>query len=340
MTQVLVLTILVAANWRHAPEIHWSRKVAYLILPWAVVAIAAIVHLKIGESTGIRIENHPGGLVILDRASRIFSMLERLLLMPYPLGLYHDVYRMGEWHWLTSGIGLLLVLLALGRLLVRPALWPLGVVLTVTPWVVYLQIIPFTTWSMASERFLFVSVGGLALVFVDVISQIGQPRWIVLLLLLLTVPMGVITWMRMGDWESGRSLHAKEYERQPHFHNAIRDQVIYTLLPNHQFADAESLAKSVPRDYGAAALVAAVDAERALAEWKESRETKLTDFASGQAYCQKVASLRQTVATGYARIAREKDISYNNFLRSIERQAKFRFANSTRTCAYRAAATH
>lgn len=332
MTQVLFLTVLVAACWRHAGAVPVGRKVASLLLPWAVVVAAGIVHMQIGESTGIRIENHPGALVVLDRASRIFSTLGSLLLVPYPLGLYHDVYRLGEWHWLGSGLGLLLVVVALRTLFVRRALWPLGVVLAVVPWLVYLQFLPFTTWSLASERFLFVSVGGLALVLVDVLGWVALPRRILPLLLLLTVPMSVLTWTRMADWELGGTLRAREYERQPHFHNAIRDQVFYTLLPNRQYAEAESLAATVSRDYAATTLTAAVNAERAFRGREEERAAEATSANTDHAYCQTVASLRQALTSGYAHIVREADLSYNNLLRSIERQAEFRFADYPRLC--------
>ena len=332
MTQVLFLTLLLAACWRQATAVPVGRKVASLLLPWAVVVVAAVVHMQMGESTGIRIENHPGTLIVLDRASRIFSTLGSLLLVPYPLGLYHDVYRLGEWHWLSSGLGLLLVLLALRTLCVRRALWPLGVVMAVAPWLVYLQFLPFTTWSMASERFLFVSVGGLVLVLVDILGRVGLPRRIIPLLLLLTVPMGVITWMRMADWELGGTLRTREYERQPHFHNAIRDQVIYTLLANRQYAEAESLAGTISRDYAAAALTAAVNAERAFREREEGRVSEATDPHADRAYCQDVASLRNALTSGYTHIVRERDLSYNNLLRSIERQAEFRYADYPRIC--------
>jgi len=193
---------------------------------------------------------------------------------------------------------------------------------------------------MASERFLFVSVGGLVLVLVDILGRVGLPRRIIPLLLMLTVPMGVITWMRMADWELGGTLRTREYERQPHFHNAIRDQVIYTLLPKRQYAEAESLAGTIPRDYAAAALTAAVNAGRAFREREEGRASEATDPHADGAYCQEVASLRKALTSGYTHIVRERDISYNNLLRSIERQAEFRYADYPRICDGAATAGH
>lgn len=335
MTQVLFLTTLIAATWRESPEIPAKMKIATLLLPWIVVAGAAIVHMRIGASTGIRIENHPGAWVMLDRASRIFSTLGGLLLWPHPLALYHDVYRIGEWHWLTSSAGLLLVLLAVRRALVEKALWPVGVVLAVIPWVVYLQFIPFTTWSLASERFLFVSVGGLAIVLADLLGVLAQPRRISALLLLVTLPMGMVTWHRVAEWEFGYVLHAREYERRPGFHNAIRDQVLYDLLPKRQFAEAEALAKGIPRDYASAALVAFVRAEHALTANGEDLGRRRAIGDSTHGYCLAIASARQALSAAFSQIVSERDLSYNNFLRSLERQIGLRHADVAGTCAPR-----
>ena len=339
MTQVLFLTTLIVAAWRQVPEVAMERKIATLVVLWVVVVFAAIVHMKVAESTGIRIENHPGGMVVFDRASRIFSTLGGLLLLPYPLGLYHDVYRMGEWHWLTSTVGVLLILVALATLFVRRALWPLGVVLAVVPWAVYLQIIPFTTWSMASERFLFVSVAGFAIVLVDVMGYLAQPRRIVTLLLLISVPMAMITWKRVGEWEVGATLRALEYERQPEFHNAIRDQILPVLLSKQRYLEAETLARRVPRGYGAAALLALVRAESAFTAWNKEREAGPPSTASRNTYCLALTSVRQALSVGYAQIPGERDISYNNLLRSIERQTKIRFAHAPELCEAIAAAS-
>ena len=227
---------------------------------------------------------------------------------------------------------MLLVLFAVGATCVRRALWPLGVILAVVPWAVYLQIIPFTTWSMAGERFLFVSVGGLALILVDLLGCLAQARRIVALLLLITLPLAAITWNRLADWEFGYQLHAREYERQPGFHNAIRDQVFYVLLPKRQYAEAESLAGSIARDYAAAALLAFIDAERAFAAWNDGRATGSPASEASRSYCLALASLRRALTTGYAQIPSEHDLSYNNLLRSIERQTKLRVADDAKAC--------
>jgi hypothetical protein len=332
MAQVLFLTTLIVAAWRQDPEVATERKIATLMLLWVVVVFAAIVHMKVAETTGIRIENHPGGMAVFDRASRIFSMLGGLLLLPHPMGLYHDVYRMGEWHWLTSMAGVLLTLLALAVLCVRRVLWPLGVVLAVVPWAVYLQLIPFTTWSMASERFLFVSVGGLAIVLVDVMGCLAQPRRIIALLLMISVPMALITWKRVGEWELGTTLRALEYERQPEFHNAIRDQILPVLLSKQRYLEAETLARRVHRGYGAAALLALVHAESAFTEWDKSRAAGPPTPASGLTYCLAMTSVRHALSVGYAQILGEPDVSYNNLLRSIERQTKIRFGYAPGIC--------
>lgn len=51
-----------------------------------------------------------------------------------------------------------------------------GVVLIFAPLLVYLQLMPFTSWSLASERYVFVPVAGLALVLIDLLGRMRKTR--------------------------------------------------------------------------------------------------------------------------------------------------------------------
>lgn len=110
-----------------------GKKISYLALFWTLIAIVFLIHLKVGESTGIRIENHPGLFLMLDRASRIFTAQMGGLLFPYPLRFYYDVYQLGDWHWLVSAGATLLLIVSLVVLALRRSLWALGVVLAFSP---------------------------------------------------------------------------------------------------------------------------------------------------------------------------------------------------------------
>ena len=100
-----------------------------------------------------------------------------------------------------------------------------------------------------------------------------------------------------------------------------------------------SLARRVPRGYGAAALLALVRAESAFTAWNKEREAGPPSTASRNTYCLALTSVRQALSVGYAQIPGERDISYNNLLRSIERQTKIRFAHAPELCEAIAAAS-
>ena len=207
----------------------------------------------------------------------------------------------------------------------RRSLWALGVVLAFSPLVVYLQLMPFTTWSLASERFAFVSVAGLVLVLLDLLGSMSKPKKIGGLMLVIFVPCALLVWSRIDDWGSTKTLLDHEYALQPNFHNAIRDRIGFTLLPEKRYAEAADLARQVPRAYAAEALLAYIDAERALLNMSNARSTAaVKEYAVlQQNFCSAVAKLRSARRSGYAQILHEPDESNNNILRSLDQRLKY-----------------
>ena len=334
MTTVLFMTVLALACWPIAARVSSWRRYVTLLCLWSVVALAFIVHMKMGAAMGIRIENHPGGLVQIERASRILSGLAGLLLLPYPLGLYHDIYRYGEWHWIVALAALLLAGVSVFAAVRRRSIWAMGVLLATLPCVVYLQLVPFTTWSLVSERFLFVPVVGLSLILIETLGRLERPRHALSVLLAITVPCAVVTWFRVAEWEMPNAVLSREYDRQPRFHNAIRDQILYTLLPAKRYSEARDLAQEVPRDYARDALRAYIAVE--VAYYEKTSENLVVPGARTmsvvQNYCATVGGLKQALALGYLRIPREQDVSYNNLLRSLEQNLRQRYSDSERLC--------
>jgi len=270
MTSALFITAVIGACWHYSPDVSRARKITCLALLWGVVGLAFAVHMNFGEMTGIRIQNHPGAFAVIERASRILTALSGILLVPYNPGVYYDVYRSGVWHWVVTAFVIILLCLSLRALMRTRELWALGVVVALSPWIVYLQLAPFTTWSMASERFVFVSVAGLALVIVDLFGRIQRPTIIAAGLLLIVLPCAVQVWARQADWESHARLWEREYQRQPDFHNAIRDRIVYVLLPEQRYAEAMTLARTVKRAYASDVLLGLVDTEQSYRNWGSS----------------------------------------------------------------------
>lgn len=338
MTFILPVTVLIGMCWKDSVEISRARKFACLLLFWSLFAAAFVIHLNVGASSGIRIENHPGMWVMLDRASRIFAALIGILLFPYPMRFYYDVYLLGNWHWLVSASAALLLVVALRVLWQRRSLWALGLVLVFSPLLIYLQLMPFTSWSLASERFVFVAVAGLAPLLIDLFGRIDCPKKIGALLLVIVLPCAVIVWSRIGEWnDSSYLLIFREYTRQPGFHNALRDRIVYKLLPEKGYLEAKALAQRVPRPYAAEALLALIDTEQAYRQMSEARSARSdaagdVDAAAWQNFCYAVANLRLATRNSYVHMLVEPDVSYNNILRTLDKELKYSYGDGKIIC--------
>lgn len=334
MTFVLFDMVMIGWCWAGSPEVSRIRKLGYLSLFCGVVVLAFAIHLNVGESTGIRIENHVGAIVMLERASRISSALLGILLFPYPLHFYYDVYQLGEWYWAVSASAILLLIVSLVVLTRKPSIWALGVVLSLSPMVVYLQLIPFTTWSLASERFVFVPVAGLALLLIDLLGRISNPGRIGACLLAIVIPSAMIVWARVDDWEDGRQMLVREYDLQPGFHNAIRDRIRLKLLPESRFVEASELARQVSRPYAVDALVSLIRTEQAYRNMSESKVGMSGNVEKElrRDFCLAIFGLRSALARGYAQMLYEPDVSYNNILRTLDSQLKDRYGSEKAEC--------
>lgn len=336
-TIVLFECALILAAWRFEPDTRHGRKLFYLALLLCTATLAALVHMKTGEATGIRIENAPPLSEVVERASRIFAALMRLLAVPYPLGLYHDVYAQGNWHWIVSVCGIAATLVAGAVLLVRPALWALGVILIISPCTIYLQLTPFTTWSLASERFVFMSVAGVSLLLMDICGRLPWQKSL-LLLCTLSLACAALTWQRVGEWEFTSPLREREYVRQPGFHNAIRDQFMHVLQAERNTTEAERLARSVSRPYASDTLLALVTADQAFLRAstlpRQEREKKAAII------CPAFENLRNKLNTANAAMRTEPDLSYNNLLISVANEIKTHYADIENQCVSISAPSH
>jgi hypothetical protein len=338
MSFVVIISILVGMCWPLTEIDSRRRRLGFLLLFWAMLGAVFYIHWCVGETTGIRIENHPGLPVMLERASRILSSLIGILLFPYPLRFYHDVYLLGEWHWFVSAGAVMLLCLSLRVLWQRYSLWALGVVIALCPLSIYLQLMPFTTWSLASERFVFVSVAGVALILVDVLGRITRPATIAALLFLIVSPCAMLVWARIDDWSEGRSLLMREYQLQPGFHNAIRDRIVVTLLPEQRYAEAAELAKNVQRPYAEELLLSLIATEQAYRRMTEvaQADEKINAAIPRQVFCGTVIKLQAARLKASEYILNEPDVSYNNILRTIDSQLKQRYGSAKIICAYAA----
>jgi hypothetical protein len=330
-TLVIPASALLLAGFRASQK--KAEKLRILALFWGAIGLACVIHAKVGASTGIHIENDPGVFAMLERASRITSALTGILIFPWPLRFYHDVYRLGVWHWLLSAGALALCLASFGALMKKPRLWAFGVVLVFSPMAIYLQFAPFSTWSLASERFVFVSVAGVGVLFADLLGRMTRPR---ALLALLILPCVFATWTRIGEWGGlGNALLDNEYRHQPDFHNAIRDRILFVLIPEKRHDEARALAKKLRRDYAVEAMLLSIDADLAYEPFRNHSPSEASASGAGPKFCEASARLGKSIDAGRKRMRTEADISYNSILNMLERARKYRFGNEKLICTRR-----
>ncbi|HNF91298.1 MAG TPA: hypothetical protein PKZ67_03740 [Accumulibacter sp.] len=302
----------------------------------AMLAVfALVIHFSVARDTGIGLDNTPGIPGVLDRASRIQAALIGILLFPYPLQFYYDVFAYGSWHWWVSSLALMAGGIAIVVFIRQRSLWGFGMLLAIIPTTMYLQLSPFTTWSLASERFVFASVAGLALMVTDLFLKFGSPRSILTTMLLVATISAYLVWERVQEWEYGYQMLGREYARRPLFHNAIRDQITFVLLPSKRYAEAEALARQVQRPYAVEVLLALVDAERAYRDFSDASVggIRSDNPVLQQKFCEAVAAMQLVTREGYAAMTTETDVSYNNILRTLDRFERRRFADAKSICA-------
>ncbi len=335
MTGVLFASVLIGVGWRGAPDIARARKASCLLLFWILFAAVFLIHLKVGENSGIRIENFPGVFAIIERASRTVGSLLGILLFPYPMHFYYDVYQVGDWHWLVSMSFTLLLLAALWVLSHRRSLWAFGIILVFSPLIIYLQFVPFKTWSLASERFVFVSVAGLSLGLIDLLGRIDNTKKIIVMVLVIVLPCAATVWSRIGEWgDLPVNLILREYELQPSFHNAIRDQIVIGLLPQRHYDQANALAGQLQRPYVSEALLALVVTEESYQRMHGARSDKSggEDAVLRQNFCEAADRLRAATRNLRVHLKDEPDVSYFNIRDSLDYALRFSYGDARVMC--------
>lgn len=295
-----------------------------------LVALAALqVHLHFGASLGIRVENEPGSFASLERASRIVASLLLLLIFPADLGLFHDVYLLGAWHWCVTFACLMAVLGAVVFLCSgRAFAVPLAVVMVFVPLLPYLQIVPFSTWSMASERFLFISVAGVALVWGILCRHIVSSRFALGVSVAVFAALAATTWNRIADWRSTATLVTHEYIRQPSHYLPAMHYVMFIMRQKNPEGIPEVLSR-VDRD----------DAREMLAMLMSLFEAETRHRSDAGAagsmpadYCRLAERLYLLQGQGMIRLRTEPDMTFSNFLRSLDRHMYYALGNPRRLC--------
>lgn len=292
-------------------------RVGLPLLFLACAAGLAILHAEVARSTGIRIENAPGLPEMIGRASRILAALLEIVFLPVDAAAIRDVFSLGNWHIVASGVALASFCIAAVSLLIMRRGDPLiawALLWLVVPLLPYLQILPFSTWSMASDRFVFQAGFGAVLLLIAVLGHIGvRGAWVLALSLVLG---GIwLTIDRLPAWQSEQALWEREARRDPQYFNSVRPHAML-LAGRGEFATAAERAQGISRADARALLL------DYLAWRREERDQPggwMADPARRKRFCAKGLLLLQTIDAGFSAMREEKDIPFNSFLRNLEK---------------------
>lgn len=330
---VLVFPFLAVGVFVGGERANPMRIAAYALMPLLVAGGVAAFHAGVGLETGIRIENTLPPFEVVERAARIWSRLARIVFVPRDPSLIYEVYGEGQAFWLVAGVSLAAsIWAAIALVRGRKSLSAAGVLLLVFSSVPYLQFVPFSTWSMASDRFVFVGALGAALIGVDLVrrmlpSKVGMALASVALAGLFLSGL----WMtsnRVAHWEWPNTLAERQYQATPRYFNGVRLYLAHAFPATITYDAAEAAVAKVDR----------TDARPLLMHWIRVRQA-LPNLRSGEGagleesrVCADALALQQEIGREFRKIRVEKDLAYNNMLRTLDRDLALNFPSLLTRC--------
>ena len=245
--------------------------------PLAVLAAVSVGLQVFGSETSALPPGATAGLSgsagAWDLPARILGTLTRIALVPLRLRLAYDVGQPG---WAGGAVAMLGWLAAAAALagawetIRRRTAAGYGAAFFGVLCLPFLQLIPFNTWSYASERFLFLPVAGLAMVVAGWTCAGPARRRAALGMGLFLAGTG-LTFLRAREWSSGPALLHSSAMRCPAHGGVARFTIHYVLLKESQFAEARAVASRVRIPAERLFLETYVDAAQALHEGNLAR---------------------------------------------------------------------
>jgi tetratricopeptide (TPR) repeat protein len=180
-------------------------------------------------------------------SASILGTLTQIAVLPHRLRLTYDVAPGAPTEALAAAIAVAAALLLLGGLwlaAVRRSAFGLGLAAMVLLMLPFLQIIPFNTWSFASERFLYLPVLGLCVAAAVALGRLPpRPRAATAVVLLV---LGLAsTTVRSIQWRNGPALIEANALLSPTHPIAARIYIVHFLCTRQKFEEARSAASRV-----------------------------------------------------------------------------------------------
>ncbi len=234
----------------HAPRSTALFKSLVTILPFILLAaLDYYVIVNLDYEKAPRFDPALAPHSIFERGTERFFLilgtLFRITIWPVNLRLHYDVYA-SNYLLVTYCCALFISAGAIAGftlLIKRNAVLLLGPVFFILLALPYLQLAPFLTWSLASERFLFLPLLGITTTLCAALI-ILKPKVAITIVGILAICFAVLTIDRTKDWRSTESLLKTNIQKTQHFY-AKYLYIKIILIPQDKFQEAVDIVNTI-----------------------------------------------------------------------------------------------
>ena len=258
-----IIALLWMVFWKDSPS-PVSRKRAVWLWIAALLAVAACAFALFTAHSTVR-EPAYYGFEAVTRALAILGELLRLAVTPGSRHFFYPVFESAGFPAMVALGGAVLLAAVAGTvaLLRRRSLDGFALAALVLLCLPYMQLLPYGTHSLVSDRFLFLAVWPVALLLVALLWRLALAPRIVLLSLVI-LPLAFQTIERPRDWRSFDALTEADYRAYPGYFMPAACKVMYVQLTQGLYAEALVTANSIANPEVKDIMVKQVYAEHAV----------------------------------------------------------------------------
>lgn len=255
MPVALIMLLIAMMHFQRSQLFFEALKRAVLIsLPLLLIAVIMTgIHSEIATISHVRLDVELLGLErqpVLELLY-ILGKLSAMALLPYDLSLLYQVMPFFEVNYsllILATAMLLLAFIGLIYSLKYRSILGLGLVVFLLFIAPFLQLMPFKTWSLASDRFLMLAIYGLAIAFALLLYKLPLRVMLMASVLICTTYAG-LSWQRGTDWQNSQVLINSAVKSQPQKSRAVIMKALMVDMAKGDFVQANSTLNTLQDDY-------------------------------------------------------------------------------------------
>lgn len=248
----IILTYLNVQNLANHQKL-WL--ISLINLPFLLLALLMMqLYNTVGIDNGIAVSNEfMQGLSLSDRIStalQILGNLSQISILPIELRVHYNA---------TPSDSIVLLRLVIGSCIILASIWSIwAIIKNNSPYAfavlffllfntIYLQLLPFSTWSLSSDRFLIISIYGCCLLIALLITLLPK-KLVVPFIAMILIASASQTYARSSDWSSTQQLITSNWQTDPSYIFSAWDMLTTVSIPNHQWQQAFEISRNIEPD--------------------------------------------------------------------------------------------